>query len=52
MIARMRLLCLIINIKSEGWPICHCLGLGNCLGLGYCLGLGKKTQWYALYVFL
>ena len=29
MIARIRVLCLIIIIKMEVWPICHCLRLGH-----------------------
>ena len=29
MIVRIRLLCLNIIMKSEVWPVCHCLGLGH-----------------------
>ena len=29
MIVRIRVLYLITNIKSEMWPICHCIGLGH-----------------------
>ena len=41
MIVRIRVLYLIIIIKSEVLPICHCLAIGQ-----------GHEQWYALYVFL
>ena len=47
MILRIRVLYLIIVIKSEVWPICHCLGLGHETMVGaLCLSIFLRSRFY------
>ena len=46
MIVRICLLHLIINIKSEIWPICHCLGFGMpCMSLYILIAVYYTRSW-------
>ena len=53
MMVRIRILYLVIIIKSEVWPICHCLGLGYetmvcavCLSIFLCSHFNRTdTEW-------
>ena len=47
MVVRIQVLYLIIIIKSEVWPICHCLGFGHeTMACAVCLSIFYNALWF------